>query len=367
MGFSPHQTKLIMFKHIYKGKKVFLTGHTGFKGSWLAYWLLELGAEVAGYSLAPNTQPNHWDLLNLPIQTVVGDIREGEKLQKAMQNFQPDVVFHLAAQPLVRESYLLPVETFETNVIGTAKVYEAVRSCKRPPVLVSITTDKVYQNNEWVWGYRENDRLGGHDPYSTSKACVELLHESYRKSFFDKENIRTATARAGNVIGGGDWSKDRLLPDVVKATANQQAVQIRNPQATRPWQHVLEPLSAYLLLGQHLLEGNPKATESWNFASDFEGCVPVQTILDLMQTHWAKVQWTDVSANEKLHEANLLQLDSTKAKTVLQWKPIWNIAQTVAVTTNWYRAYYEYGEVNTPKDLKNYVAEAEKQKLCWVA
>jgi CDP-glucose 4,6-dehydratase len=354
-----------MFNHIYKNKIVLLTGHTGFKGSWLAFWLHQLGAKVIGYALSPNTSPNHLDNLHLPMTSIIGDVRNEKHLQTVFQTYQPDIVFHLAAQPLVRASYTEPVLTFETNVIGTAKVYEAVKNTPSVKAVVNVTTDKVYHNNEWVWGYRENDKLGGHDPYSTSKACVELLHESYRKSFFKEKSILTATARAGNVIGGGDWSADRLIPDIVKATVQAQAVQIRNPQATRPWQHVLEPLAAYLLLGQQLLEGNTKAEDAWNFACDAEDCVPVRTILTQMQQVWQEVQWQDVSHQAKPHEANLLQLDCTKAKSLLQWRPVWNLATAVAVTTQWYRDFYEKKQINTAKDLAQYIADAQQLGLQW--
>ncbi|MFY7786350.1 MAG: CDP-glucose 4,6-dehydratase, partial [Thermoflexibacteraceae bacterium] len=330
-----------------------------------AFWLHQLGAKVIGYALSPTTSPNHIELLNLPITSIIGDVRDEKLLQTVFQTYQPDVVFHLAAQPLVRASYAEPILTFETNVIGTAKVYEAVKAISSVKAVVNVTTDKVYHNNEWVWGYRENDKLGGHDPYSTSKACVELLHESYRKSFFKEKGILTATARAGNVIGGGDWSQDRLIPDIVKATVQAQAVQIRNPQATRPWQHVLEPLAAYLLLGQQLLEGNLKAEDAWNFACDAEGCVPVRTILTQMQQVWQEVQWQDVSQQAKPHEANLLQLDCTKAKSLLQWQPVWNLATTVELTTKWYRNFYETKQLNTAQDLQKYIADAQEMGLQW--
>jgi CDP-glucose 4,6-dehydratase len=354
-----------LFNNIYHNKTVLITGHTGFKGSWLAFWLHQLGAKVIGYALEPATNPNHLTLLHLPIISIIGDVRDKQKLQETFAMYQPDMVFHLAAQALVRESYTHPLETFETNVIGTAQVYEAVKNTASVKAIVNVTTDKVYHNNEWLWGYRENDKLGGHDPYSTSKACVELLHESYKKSFFKQADILSATARAGNVIGGGDWAKDRLIPDIVKATLDNQQVSIRNPQATRPWQHVLEPLAAYLWLGKNLLEKNPLAEDAWNFGPEQEGNVPVRTILDRMQNHWTKISWLDVSAQEKPHEANLLQLDCTKAKTLLGIKPIWNINKTVEVTTNWYKNYYENGWLNTSQDIANYIADAKQQNAVW--
>ncbi len=354
-----------LFNNIYHNKTVLITGHTGFKGSWLALWLHQLGAKVIGYALEPATKLNHIDLLNLPIISIIGDVRNGTKLQEIFTQYQPDIVFHLAAQALVRESYAEPVLTFETNVIGTAQVYEAVRNTPSVKAIVNVTTDKVYHNNEWIWGYRENDKLGGHDPYSSSKACVELLHESYKKSFFKPTGILSATARAGNVIGGGDWAKDRLIPDIVKAAIDNQQVSIRNPQATRPWQHVLEPLAAYLCLGKNLLEKNLIAEDSWNFGPENEGNVPVHTILDAMKNHWNKISWLDVSAQEKLHEATLLQLDCTKAKTLLGIKPVWNIAKTVEITTNWYKNYYENNILNTKQDIENYVADARKQNVIW--
>jgi CDP-glucose 4,6-dehydratase len=355
------------FKNIYSNKTVLLTGHTGFKGSWLAFWLHQLGAKVIGYSLEANTKPNHIEALQLPIVSIIGDVRDGQKLKNICKEYQPDIVFHLAAQPLVRESYAEPVLTFETNVLGIVQLYEAIRSTPSVKVVVNITTDKVYHNNEWIWGYRENDKLGGHDPYSTSKACVELVHESYKKSYFKQAGILSATARAGNVIGGGDWSKDRLIPDIIKATIQKEQVAIRNPTSTRPWQHVLEPLAAYLLLGQHLLEGKSIADDSWNIGPEPEGNISVARLLGLMQKYWEQVSWLDTSTQEKLHEANLLQLDCTKAKTLLQWKPIWTLEETVKVTTNWYKVYYENKSLNTHKDLEQYIADAKKQHASWIS
>jgi len=283
-----------MFNNIYKNKKVLITGHTGFKGSWLALWLKELGAEVIGYALKPPTTPSHYELLtqqptdNLNIISIEGDIRNYIKLNEIFQSYKPEIVFHLAAQPLVRYSYINPVETFETNVMGTINVFEACRNCESVRAIVNITSDKCYENKEWVWGYRESDPMGGYDPYSASKGCAELVTSAYRNSFFTPSypltdsppRVLLASARAGNVIGGGDWADDRLIPDIMRATAKNESVIIRNPKATRPWQHVLEPLSGYLLLGQKLLEGRKEFAGGWNFGPDDESNITVENLIE---------------------------------------------------------------------------------------
>ncbi len=354
-----------LFKGIYKGKRVLLTGHTGFKGSWLFLWLKQLGANVKGYSLAPLTSPSHIQLLELFDNAAVGDIRNIDCLKKAFIEFKPQIVFHLAAQPLVKKSYIDPLETFQTNVMGTANVLECIRHTPSVKALVNITTDKVYRNHEWNWPYRETDSLGGHDPYSTSKACVELVHESYVKSYLHAAHVLSATARAGNVIGGGDWAEDRLIPDVVKASVAGRAVEIRNPNSVRPWQHVLDPLSAYLLLGQLLLEGNHNAEGSWNFGPDVNDCVPVQFVLKEFHQQWEKFDWKDVSSNNHPHESKLLRLDCSKALHELQWKPVWDIKKAIGKTAGWYKNYYTKHSLNSLEDLINYCGDAIDKKLSW--
>jgi len=314
-----------MFGNVYKGKKVFVTGNTGFKGSWLVFWLMKLGASVRGYSLNLPTNPNHHEVLNLNFETIFGDVRDLKKLQRSIEAFQPDIVFHMAAQSLVLKSYQHPVETFETNVIGTVNVFEACRKTDCVRAIVNITSDKCYENKEWIWGYRENDPMGGHDPYSASKGCAELVTASYRKSFFPPEEyqkshqVLVASARAGNVVGGGDWGDNRLIPDIMRATSQNERVQIRNPQATRPWQHVLEPLSGYLLLGQQLLEGKKEFSEAWNFGPTDEGHRNVLAVVWELQKHWSSIDYQIKTDGENLHEANLLKLDCSKAYAKLQW------------------------------------------------
>ena len=275
-----------LFNGIYNNKTVLVTGHTGFKGSWLCFWLIQMGAKVIGYSLEPPTSPNHFELLNLDMVSVIGDIRDSNRLNAVFAQYQPEIVFHLAAQPLVRLSYKEPVETFETNVIGTLKVFEACRNTKSVRAIVNITSDKCYENKEWVWGYRENDPMGGYDPYSASKGCAELVTSSYRNSFFNvneygkSHNVLLASCRAGNVIGGGDWAKDRLMTDIMVAVSEGKKVVIRNPRATMPWQHVLEPLSGYLMLGQKLLEGKKEFAQAWNFGPGEQGAITVKEVVE---------------------------------------------------------------------------------------
>jgi CDP-glucose 4,6-dehydratase len=354
-----------LFNGSYKSKKVLLTGHSGFKGSWLLLWLQQLGANVKGYSLDPVTEPAHINLLQKSDPSFIGDVRNLQKVKEAINTFQPDIVFHLAAQPLVKQSYVDPLETYTSNVIGTANVLEAIRHTPSVKAVVNITTDKVYQNLEWSWPYRETDSLGGHDPYSTSKACVELVHESYRKSFFKEAGILSATARAGNVIGGGDWAADRLIPDVVKAAVKLVATPIRNPQSIRPWQHVLDPLSGYLLLGQLLLEGNRAAEGSWNFGPDTRDCLTVAEVLDEFGRHWPSVQWTDVSETRKVHESNMLRLDCSKAIQELAWSPIWNVQTAIAKTANWYKDYYYNSDIQSLDNLQQYIRDGREKCLNW--
>lgn len=352
----------MMFADRYRNRRVLLTGHTGFKGSWLAKWLQNLGAEVCGYSLEAPSEPAHWNLLNLDMRSEIADIRDAETLQRVMKEFQPEMVFHLAAQTLVGESYENPVETYATNVMGTLNVLEACRQSDSVRAIVNVTTDKCYENKEWVWGYRENDPMGGYDPYSSSKGCSELLTASFRNSFFNNEKYGTdhqtllASCRAGNVIGGGDWAANRLVPDIMRAVSSDQPVQIRNPQATRPWQHVLEPLHGYLRVGQRLLEGDVSSATGWNFGPDDEGNISVEKVVANIKKSWDRIDYRINQNPDQPHEANLLKLDCSKAKAVLDWKPIWDSAKTFERTVGWYRDFYENNQLVTQDDIDAYAA-----------
>lgn len=343
-----------MFNNAYLNKRVFVTGHTGFKGSWLALWLMTMGAEVTGFALEPETSPNHWSLLELPLPSLVGDIRDKARVFQAVAAARPEIVFHLAAQPLVRRSYRDPLETWSTNVLGTATLIEACRQVPDVRAIVVVTTDKCYQNREWVWGYRESDRLGGHDPYSSSKAAAELVAASYRSAFFQQiDSPLVATARSGNVIGGGDWSEDRLIPDLVRSVSTGVPLQIRFPNATRPWQHVLEPLHGYLLLGQKLLEGDRELADAWNFGPDLNGNRRVIDILNQLRADWPDLRWT-VSETPQPHEAGLLHLDSSKVRRKLGWKPVWNLEEALSFTAQWYQSYYGQRIVSSQRQLEIY-------------
>jgi len=362
---------LDMFSNVYRNKKVLLTGHTGFKGSWLAMWLQELGAEVVGIALPPNTDPSHFDLLKLDFKSHFIDIRNYDEVLKAIKKAQPEIVFHLAAQPLVRDSYAMPLETLDTNVMGTANVLNACRDIGTLKAVVVVTSDKCYKNKEWVWGYRENDAMGGYDPYSASKGCAELVTACFRNSYFNlsdfgsKHQVLLASARAGNVIGGGDWSKDRLIPDIMRAIASQKVVPIRNPDATRPWQHVLECLSGYLCLGEKLLQGDKKFAEAWNFAPSGNEMITVGEIVRKMQSCWAKIQYEIISDSKQPHEANLLKLDASKANAWLRWREVWNLEKTLDVVTNWYRGFYEGNDILTAGDIEKYIQDARKLSIEW--
>lgn len=354
-----------LFSGVYRGRRVLLTGHTGFKGGWLALWLRQMGAQVTGIALPPETQPNHWDLLNLPIDDRRLDIRNTDQLKTVFAETQPEIVFHLAAQPLVRRSYRDPLETWSTNVIGTANVLEACRLTSCVKAVLVVTTDKCYENQEWPWGYRENDRLGGHDPYSASKAGAELVAESYRKAFFEKANgPLLATARAGNVIGGGDWSEDRLIPDLVRATVNNQFLEIRSPSATRPWQHVLESLSGYLLLGQKLLQGQTEFAEPWNFGPEPDGNRSVAEVLKKLSDQWPKLEWRATDDTQP-HETTLLNLDSAKARSQLNWKPVWTLDTTLAKTAEWYRTWMNDRQIISQQQLNDYIEAAQHARAVW--
>jgi CDP-glucose 4,6-dehydratase len=356
-----------LFGDVYRGKRVLVTGHTGFKGTWLSLWLKQLGAEVVGISLPPETQPSHWNLLGLEstVQHHELDIRQANEVASVFKTTQPEVIFHLAAQPLVRRSYRDPLKTWSTNVMGTANVLEACRHAPSVRAILAVTTDKCYENQEWVWGYRETDRLGGHDPYSASKAGSELVAASYRRAFFHTDGSPLlATARAGNVIGGGDWSEDRLIPDLVRAMAAQQSLEIRSPSATRPWQHVLESLSGYLLLGQKLIEGNENFEGAWNFGPERNGNRTVANVLNKLQTNWPEMQWHHTMAPQP-HEANLLYLDSSKAHDQLGWQPVWSLDTTLEKTADWYRNFQNNQTTISTQQLAQYVEAAQNRQVDW--
>ena len=337
----------MMFNNIYKNKKVLITGHTGFKGSWLAIWLKELGADVIGYALDPPSEPNNFEATRLQdkITHIHGDIRDLDRLMETFKKYQPEFVFHLAAQPLVRLSYEEPKVTFDTNVGGTVNVFEAVRKTLSVRALVNITSDKCYENREWVWGYRENDPMGGHDPYSASKGCAELVFNAYLKSFFSLSaaqgrTIGAASARAGNVIGGGDWGTDRLVPDCIRALSRHQSIGIRNPHAIRPWQHVLEPLSGYLLLGAALREDPQKYAGAWNFGPDDSSHLTVAEMSDRLIKYWGDGSWEDLSDHKAPHEAKLLKLCCDKAHADLNWYSVLTIDECLKMTADWYKRFY---------------------------
>lgn len=358
---------MTLFGDAYRGRRVLLTGHTGFKGSWLALWLKRLGADVTGVALPPGTTPNHWDLLKLDMAEHRLDIRDGAALARVVADVQPEIVFHLAAQPLVRRSYREPVDTWATNVMGTANLLESCRYTGSVRGILVVTSDKCYENHEWVWGYREADRLGGHDPYSASKAATELLVASYRSSFMRAADAALlASARAGNVIGGGDWAEDRLIPDLVRATQAGREVEIRSPESTRPWQHVLESLSGYLLLGQRLLDGARDAAAPWNFGPAPEGNQPVRAVMNCVGELWPHMRWR-IAEQAHAREARLLYLDSAKAHAGLQWQPVWGFEGALEATVAWYRAWLEHGDILSAQQLDQYIDAAARAGLAWCA
>lgn len=346
----------------FAGKRVLVTGHTGFKGSWLAFLLTDARAEVMGFALPPVPGESHFELLKLKtrIQHVVGDIRDVSALSEAVQRFQPEYVFHLAAQSLVSKSYDDPVGTFGTNVIGSVHLLEAVRRTDSVRSLVYITSDKCYDNVEWVWGYRENDRLGGHDPYSSSKAAAELVFAAYAKSYFaSRQNLGAATARAGNVIGGGDWAANRLVPDCIRAVASSSPVVLRNPQSTRPWQHVLEPISGYLLLAARLHEEPGKYAGSWNFGPTTDEVRTVHEVACAILKHLGRGRVELAGSQQNHHEARLLQLNCDKAHQLLGWYPRWHVDKTLAATAEWYKAILDGADAGciTRAQLREYFPE----------
>ena len=326
----------------WRGKRVFLTGHTGFKGAWLALWLQRLGANVTGYALSPPTQPNLFERANVArdMHSIIGDIRDAQKVSAALRESRAEIVLHLAAQPIVRQSYIDPVETYSTNVMGLVHLYEAIRAAGGVSACVNVTSDKCYENKEWTYGYRESDAMGGYDPYSSSKGCAELVTSAYRRSFFQDLGLSLASARAGNVIGGGDWARDRLIPDILRAIGEGRPVQIRNPSAVRPWQHVLEPLSGYLELAQRLSgEGGERFAQGWNFGPSPEDTRPVQWIVEKLIQHWgAGASWQKDTIDGP-HEAHSLSLDCLKAYRELNWRPQWSISKAIEQIVDWQKAY----------------------------
>ena len=335
-----------LFNNFYKSKKVLVTGHTGFKGSWLPIWLLNLGANVIGYALDPYTSKDNFVVTDLShkMTDIRGDIRDFEKLNSIVNEYNPEIIFHLAAQPIVRLSYDIPKETIETNVMGTTNTLETFRRAKNAKILIIITSDKSYENKEWIWGYRENDPVGGYDPYSASKGAAELIASAYIRSFFNPEEFKkhgkvVATVRAGNVIGGGDWAKDRIMTDCITALEEDRPIQVRNPQSIRPWQHVLEPLNGYLLLGSKMAEDPVKYSGAWNFGPDPESIIMVKEVVEKVIKYYGKGTWKDVSNPNEVHEAKLLNLDTSKARFILGWKPKLNVDEAIKMTVEWYKKY----------------------------
>jgi CDP-glucose 4,6-dehydratase len=354
-----------MFSNIYKNKNVLVTGHTGFKGSWLSIWLKELGANIIGYSLDPPSMPNNFEASKLRNKVIHnhGDIRNFDNLQVIFEKFQPEFVFHLAAQPFVRLSYEEPKLTFDTNLGGTINVLEAVSSSQSVKVLINITSDKCYENKEWIWGYRENDPIGGHDPYSASKGCAELAFSAYLRSFFAQnvpsgKRIGAASVRAGNVIGGGDWGKDRLVPDCILALSRNQTIGIRNPESVRPWQHVLEPLSGYLLLGVLLKEDPVRYSGAWNLGPEDDSHITTAELVEQLIHYWGEGSWQDLSVNDAPHEAKLLKLNCDKAHAELNWRAVLNLDEGLKMTVDWYKKYYN---IVSMEDMYSVCAEQIRQ------
>ena len=332
--------------NFWRNRKVFITGHTGFKGSWLCLWLHSLNADITGYALQPPTDPSLFELCRVDelVTSIIADVRDSECLSKTIHEAKPEIVIHMAAQPLVRQSYINPVETYSINVMGTVHILESIRNCKSIRAVINVTTDKCYENKEWYWGYRENEPLDGYDPYSNSKACSELVTSAYRNSFFnsdqyDQHRVGLASARAGNVIGGGDWAPDRLIPDCIRSLLKGEKIVIRNPNAVRPWQHVLEPLSGYLLLAQKLYEDGPKYSEAWNFGPDDSDAKTVEGIVKRICEKWGFDAGYRVEQGEYLHEATYLKLDCSKAKAKLHWHPRWYIEKAIDKAIEWTMAY----------------------------
>ena len=349
--------------NFWRGKRVLMTGHTGFKGSWLSLWLQSMEAQVVGYALAPPTTPSLFDVAKVGkgMTSIIGDIRDLEKFRAVFTEHKPEIVIHMAAQPLVRYSYIEPVETYSTNVMGTVNLLEAVRSTPSVKAVVNITSDKCYENREWVWGYRENEAMGGYDPYSSSKGCAELVASAYRNSYFhpdkyQQHGVALASARAGNVIGGGDWAGDRLIPDILRAIVQNKPVHIRNPHAIRPWQHVLEPLAGYLQLAQKLYTEGAAYAEGWNFGPNEEDAKPVQWIVEQLTTAWGEGASWKLDGGEHPHEAHYLKLDCSKAKAQLDWHPKWHLDATLSAIIEWHRAHRDGKDMRalTLKQIQQY-------------
>lgn len=351
-----------MTPEFWRGKSVFLTGHTGFKGGWLSLWLQELGACVTGFALAPSTQPSLFEMAQVGthMTSILGDIRDTHALTAAMRGVEPGIVIHMAAQPLVRKSYADPSETYSTNVMGTVNLFEAVRQTPSVRAVVNVTTDKCYANQEWVWGYRENEPMGGLDPYSSSKACAELVTAAYRHSYFKSSSVAIASARAGNVIGGGDWAQDRLLPDILSAFAAQTPVTLRNPAATRPWQHVLEPLRGYLSLAEKLYTQGQFFADAWNFGPHVEDAKPVQWIVERMRQLWGPGATWQLDTSPQPHEAHYLKLDASKAAEQLGWQPVLRLNDALTLTVAWARAMQSGADMRamTLAQIQAYQAQA---------
>lgn len=347
----------------FKGKKVFITGHTGFKGSWICEILKFAESEIIGYGLMPQSKPNLFTIIGndneTSLQSIIGDVRDYEKLDSVLREYKPEIVIHLAAQPLVRESYKNPIYTYETNVMGTVNVLESIRNCDTVRSFLNVTTDKVYENKEWEWGYRENEPLDGHDPYSNSKSCSELITHSYKKSFFKNAAVAISTARAGNVIGGGDFSTDRILPDCIKAVCNRQLINLRNPNSIRPYQHVLEPLFAYLLIVKKQYETSD-FSDYYNVGPNEDDCIKTRDLVDIFCDKWGSKKLWETRNTDDLHEANYLKLDCSKIKTKLNWSPCWDIEKAIEETVSWTKEYLAGN--NMRKVMKQQILEYIKDK-----
>ena len=367
-----------LFGGVFQNKKVFVTGHTGFQGSWLTLWLKSLGAKVIGYSLSPPTKPSLFEILRLKqdIIHILGDVRDHSFLQKCLIKHKPDIVFHLAAQPLVRLSYEKPVDTFHTNIMGTVNLIDAIKNTQSVKAGIIITSDKCYENKEWTFAYRENDSLGGFDPYSASKGATEIITSSYSRSFFhsNNKNRKTgiATVRAGNVIGGGDWAQDRIVPDCLNSVYSRKPLLIRNPKSIRPWQHVLEPISGMLLLASKLWDNPHSYNEPWNFGPNLSANVTVkELVIQIIKELEQKANWKDISKNTKnaVHEANFLRLDSTKASNLLGWRQAYSIKETIFETASWYQNYVNKTEMRkfTVSQIEKYIEKAKYMNVAWVS
>lgn len=352
-----------LFDNIYKGRKVLITGHTGFKGSWLCILLNKLGADIYGYALEPPTTPSLFNEAKIEefITSFIGDVRDYKMLSEIIKKIQPEIVIHMAAQPLVRESYKIPIETYSINIMGTVHLLEACRHTKSVKAIVNVTTDKCYENKEWNWGYRENEPMGGYDPYSSSKGCSELVTSSYRNSYFNpskysEHGVGLASARAGNVIGGGDWAEDRLIPDFIRAISKGKVVNIRSPYAIRPWQHVLEPLTGYLTLAEKLFSEGPLYSQGWNFGPDDKDAKNVEWITKIICSLWGNGASYEIDTNPQPHEANYLKLDCSKAKAELGWIPRWNIGTTLDSIVKWNKAFLsgENIRIITERQIEDY-------------